>query len=249
MAIRAVLFDARDTLGEVDRPGHLIPYRPSTEKLLAAAKNTLRWKIGVITNLPDDVSDEQGRQMVLAAVLSQDANTGQPITIGDYTDAASIVTNHEANVSKPDPRIYLYAAQKLGLDPTECLFVGENLIENLGAQAAGLQTILKPCPPGREFLPAVQPVIGASPVDSGRAFEAFLEHEHLLGERIFACGEVIGRELAKLTEGKLPPLDAGRWISPPVVHVPAKLRTALGFFVHLIDHFADQVHLRRGVDG
>ena len=30
-SIKVVFFDARDTLGEVDRPGHLVPYRPSTE--------------------------------------------------------------------------------------------------------------------------------------------------------------------------------------------------------------------------
>jgi hypothetical protein len=50
---------------------------------------------------------------------------------------------------------------------------------------------LKPCPPGREFLPALQSKLGGSPVDSGRQFEAMLEHEHLLGERIFACGAVM----------------------------------------------------------
>jgi len=33
--VEVVFFDARDTLGEVDRPGHLVPYRPSTEKLLS----------------------------------------------------------------------------------------------------------------------------------------------------------------------------------------------------------------------
>src|SRR5262249_45572257 len=88
-AVQAILFDARDTLGEVDRPGHLVPYRPSTEKLLAAVKNVLKLKIGIITNLPADVSDEQGRRMVVEAVLSEDPKAGKPVTIGDYIDAAA----------------------------------------------------------------------------------------------------------------------------------------------------------------
>lgn len=33
-----------------------------------------------------------------------------------------------------------------------CLFVGENLIEVIGAIAAGMKAILGPCPPGRDLL-------------------------------------------------------------------------------------------------
>ena len=55
-ATDVVFFDARDTLGEVDRPGHLIPYRPSTAQLLEAVSTQLKLRIGVITNLPADVT-------------------------------------------------------------------------------------------------------------------------------------------------------------------------------------------------
>jgi len=44
-----VFFDVRDTLGEVDRPDHLLPYRPSTRKLLEAVE-TLGARLGAITN-------------------------------------------------------------------------------------------------------------------------------------------------------------------------------------------------------
>src|SRR4051812_34781182 len=107
--IKVVFFDARDTLGEVDRPGHLVPYRPSTEKLLAAMSRDVKLKIGVITNLPADVSAEQGRAMVTGAVLSQDPATQKLRTIGDYIDPANVITNHDAGVDKPDPEIYRYA--------------------------------------------------------------------------------------------------------------------------------------------
>jgi len=222
MAIKAVFFDARDTLGEVDQPGHLVAYRPSTEKLLSSMK-ALGLRLACITNLPDTLTAEQGKQMITGAVLDE-----QPLlTIGDFIAAADIITNHEAGSNKPDERIYLYAARKLGLAPEQCLFVGENLIEVLGARAAGFQAELKPCPPGREFQPA--PLGGKkSPTDSGRAFEAFFEHEHLLGERIFACGDRIVAGLGTVTGDQL----------------PDNLRAGIGFFVYLLDNFADQVHLR-----
>lgn len=53
--IEIIFFDIRDTLGEVDRPGHLVPYKPSTEKLLDAMKSVVGVRIGVITNLPEGV--------------------------------------------------------------------------------------------------------------------------------------------------------------------------------------------------
>src|SRR5258707_12518376 len=78
-------------------------------------------------------------------------------------------------------------------------------------------------------------------------FVALLEHEHLLGDRIFACGAAIAAKLAKLTAGKAPPLDKGKWISPPKIDMlndHQDLRRAMAFYVHLIDHFAGQMHLQ-----
>jgi len=220
--IKAVFFDARDTLGEVDRPGHLVPYRPSTEKLLESMLS-LGLRLASITNLPDNLSADQWKQMITTAVLSD----RPPRTIGDFIASDDIITNHEAGASKPDHRIYAFAARKLGLAPEQCLFLGENLIEVLGARAAGFQAELKPCPPGREFLPA--PLGGKkSPTDSGRQFETFFEQEHLIGERIFACGDRIVAGLESVQGDRLPP----------------QLRAAISYFVYLIDNFADQVHLR-----
>jgi len=226
--LRAIFFDARDTLGNVDRPGHLVPFRPTTEQLLQSVK-ALGVKIGVITNLPDDVSAEAGKKMVTDAVLSQDPKSGKLRTIGDYIPAGHILTNHEAGVSKPDPRIYRKAAELLGVKPSEALFCGENLPECLGAAAAGLNYQLKPFPPGHEFLPALITKLGGSKTDSGRAFEALFEMEHMLGERIFAIGKKISEAL-KAQDPKKPIADG--------------VRTAMGVFVYLIDHFADPTHLR-----
>ena len=89
--------------------------------------------MGVITNLPTDVTADQGKEMVLTAELSQDPVSSKVRTIGNFIPRENIITNHEARANKPDPKIYHYAAKQLGVKPHECLFVGENLIENLGA--------------------------------------------------------------------------------------------------------------------
>jgi len=182
--------------------------------------------------------------MLSAAVLSEDPKTKKLLTIGDFIARDDIVTNHEAGADKPARGIYEFAARKLGVAIDECLFLGENLVENLGAAAAGMANELKPCPPGREFQPALQGKLGGSSVDSGRQFEAFLEHEHLLGERIFAGAERIAELLHEMTLGKEPPLDQEKWISPKDVGLPEPLERALAYYMHLIDHFADPVHFR-----
>lgn len=226
-SVQVVFFDVRDTLGEVDRPGHLVPYRPSTEKLLSSMRDELGLRIGLITNLPDDVDADAGRRMVQEAVLSE--NNGTRVTIGDFIDPDGIVINHDAGVSKPNPEIYRFAARQMGVEPAQCMFCGENLIEVLAAKAAGMQGELKPCPPGREFLPAEIKGMKGTATDSGRAFEAFFEHEHLLGDRIFDCMTDIAQKLKALGEGD---------------EIPRNVYGAMGMLIYLTNNFADQAHLQ-----
>jgi hemerythrin-like domain-containing protein len=224
--VDAVFFDIFDTLGEMSQPGQLQPYRPSTQKLLEAMRN-LGLKIGVIVDLPANMTADDGRRMLETAVLSEDAETGEKTTIADLVDSDAIVINHDAGSAKPDPRIFLAAAEKVGLPPERCAFVGENLIDVLSARAAGMQGQLKPTPPGREFQPAVITKLGESERDSGRAFEAFLEHEHLLGEVLFDAAERIARDLKDLNEGD---------------PIPDNVKTAMGLLMYVLNNFAAQAH-------
>lgn len=45
---------------------------------------------------------------------------------------------------KPDPSVFAYAAHRSGLDPSACVFVGEDRVERAGAQAAGLRVAPHP---------------------------------------------------------------------------------------------------------
>jgi epoxide hydrolase-like predicted phosphatase len=54
----------------------------------------------------------------------------------------AVVISAEVGLHKPQPEIYLLAAERLGVDPESCVFV-DDLRENCaGAQAVGMATIL-----------------------------------------------------------------------------------------------------------
>lgn len=209
--IKAIFFDVRDTLGYVDRPGHLVLYKPSTTDLLQSVQAPIGARIGVITNLPKSVSAAEGRRMLEDAGLMK------------FLDPQGVVINHEAGSDKPSPDIFAFAARQMGLAPDQCLFVGENFAEVLGAQAAGMKAVLKPCPPGREFMfKPVAPRAGTM-VDSGRLAETVMEEDHLIGRRLVIAAAMMARRIAETGEA-------------PV--------RAMGLLTFLLQEFIDGYHHR-----
>jgi HAD superfamily hydrolase (TIGR01509 family) len=71
--------------------------------------------------------------------------------LNQFLDPNGFVSDHDAGVTKPNPEIYRFAAQKAGVEISRCMFVGENLTEVIGAMTAGMKALLKPSPPGREM--------------------------------------------------------------------------------------------------
>ena len=137
-AIDCAFFDIGGTLGDRDPvSGKLIPF-PSTVKMLTAVKAALGLRIGVITTL-GILTDAQGMKLLEQAGLDV------------FLDPKGFVSEHLAGVGKPDPAIYQFAADQMEVPIERCLFVGENLIEVMGAMTAGMQAVLKPNPPGREL--------------------------------------------------------------------------------------------------
>jgi len=136
--IEFVFFDIGGTLGDRDpATGKLVPF-PSTIPLLRATRDVLGVRIGVLTTL-GNLTNNQGRALLDAAGL----NT--------FLDPQGFVSEHDTQVAKPDPARYVAAAQKVGVPIEKCLYVGENLVEVMGALVAGMKAVLKPCPPGREL--------------------------------------------------------------------------------------------------
>jgi len=72
----------------------------------------------------------------------------------DETDLAGhvddVVLSCTVGLSKPDPRIYLLACERLDVSPQECLFVGDGANDELaGAARVGMRAVCI-LPPGRD---------------------------------------------------------------------------------------------------
>ncbi len=60
--------------------------------------------------------------------------------IEDYFE--HIIVSQEAGIMKPDPGIFEYSCRKFGLDPSECLYVGDMVSNDVyGAVKAGMKAI------------------------------------------------------------------------------------------------------------
>ena len=130
MTPQAVFFDIGGTLADYDAAAdRLVPLRDA-HAILTLARDVLGLRIGVITTL-GSLTLQRVRQLMEAADLA------------DFVDPHWWVSEHEAGVAKPDPQIYRFAAQQLGVPAERCLFVGENFGEILGATCAGMQGMQK----------------------------------------------------------------------------------------------------------
>jgi FMN phosphatase YigB (HAD superfamily) len=134
-----VFFDIGGTLGDRDATsGRLVPF-PSSVALLKAMRDDIGLRIGVITTLGPALTNADGLALLREVGLDR------------FLDPQGFISDHDAGVAKPNAEIYKLAAQRVGVPISRCLFVGENLIEVLGAIAAGMKAVLKPCPPGRDL--------------------------------------------------------------------------------------------------
>jgi len=83
-----------------------------------------RYKLGLITNGPSEIQRAKIVQFDLARWFTV------------------IVVSEEFGVAKPDPAIFLHAANELASDPADCVMIGDNPDADIrGAQAAGMRSV------------------------------------------------------------------------------------------------------------
>lgn len=96
---------------------------PDSEKLLKELKDR-GYIVGIITN---------GPSMLQHCKLD---NSG----LRPYCDI--VVVSGDVGVHKPDPQLFVYTADKLGLKTEECVYVGDHPVNDIqGALAAGMKAI------------------------------------------------------------------------------------------------------------
>jgi len=133
---RVVFFDIGDTLGRATEHGDALQLQPfaPTQSLLQSFSEALRLRLGIITNSgPFSTQDVRG-VLQRAGLLS-------------FFEPALVVTSAEAGATKPDAKIYEFAAGRAGIAIGQCLYVGDERDQVEGAQRAGMGGLLKPLPP------------------------------------------------------------------------------------------------------
>jgi HAD superfamily hydrolase (TIGR01549 family) len=128
--LRVVFFDVGDTLGAV-KAGAFTAY-PDTAELVRVVKTTLGLRVGVISNVPATMTTAELRGLLDAADILA------------ALDPRGVITSRDAGAEKPDPRIYRYAAERMGTSVEQCLYVGEEPEQVAGAARAGMASLLKP---------------------------------------------------------------------------------------------------------
>ncbi|MEO7819112.1 MAG: HAD family phosphatase, partial [Actinomycetota bacterium] len=79
---------------------------------------------------------------IKTAILSNTWGGGSSIreSLAEMFD--EVMLSHELGMRKPQPQIFLHAAELLGIDPADCVFVDDVQVNVDGAQAVGMKGIL-----------------------------------------------------------------------------------------------------------
>jgi putative hydrolase of the HAD superfamily len=120
----ARMVEVSETLRRMHHEDHLWTHVQEGTVEAIVRMREMRYRLGVVSNA-------DGR---VAALL-------QRLGLAELVEF--VIDSHVVGVSKPDPRIFRMGADRLGLEPGQCLYVGDlYAIDVLGARAAGLQPLL-----------------------------------------------------------------------------------------------------------
>jgi FMN phosphatase YigB (HAD superfamily) len=91
------------------------------------------------------LADLRRRGLKLAVVANWDcALPGHLARLGLDRHFAAVVTSAEAGAPKPDPAPFLLALERLGVEPSRAVHVGDEETDELGAAAAGMRFVPAP---------------------------------------------------------------------------------------------------------
>lgn len=83
---------------------------------------------------------------VLGSVTNKASQFTVPLLkdLGIYDEFAVVVAGDTLEKKKPDPAPLLYAAERMGVDPSDCLMVGDSVNDVAAARSAGFQVVCMP---------------------------------------------------------------------------------------------------------
>jgi FMN phosphatase YigB (HAD superfamily) len=130
--IKVIFFDVGETLGHVDLATKVLEVFPPMRDLLQTLSTIFHARMGVITDIPDDWTTDDVRNLLNQA------------GVGAFFDHQGIITSKDAAHSKGEgPAIFQYAASKFQVEPSACFFADDNPQNVKNACAAGMSAIQK----------------------------------------------------------------------------------------------------------
>ena len=129
--LKAVIFDLGNTLihQQIDNDTTLDNLQL---ELYPNAKETLKaiwpeYRLGLLTNTETSTARNVTKAL-------------EKLGIGKYFSC--VVTSVDVSLRKPDPRIFVYVMNELGVDPSEAIMVGNDMDADItGANAVGMRTV------------------------------------------------------------------------------------------------------------
>lgn len=172
--VRAVLFDRDGTLV------HDVPYNgdPDAVELVPGAREAVDavraagWRIGVVSN-----QSGIGRGLLTREeVDAVNARVSELLGPFDTWQVCPHAPEQDCPCRKPRPGMVRAAAAALGVDPSQCVLIGDIGADVEAAQAAGARSVLVPTPVTREEEVAAAPVVARTLRDAVAAVLAPAAH-------------------------------------------------------------------------
>ena len=104
----------------------------------ALRRCSANFKTAMLTNNFKPPADESGTEAMVAAA-PVDGDGASLVEIHELFD--EIIESSVVGVRKPEPRFYEIACERLGVEPSECVFLDDLGINLKPAKAMGMQTI------------------------------------------------------------------------------------------------------------
>jgi putative hydrolase of the HAD superfamily len=101
-----------------------------------------RWYPQLYRDVRPTLEELRRRGFQTGLISNMRADEQPAFAVFDLDPLFDVITlSHEVGLAKPDPAIYRLAAERLSLDPTECVFVDDIGTYLAGARAVGMATV------------------------------------------------------------------------------------------------------------
>jgi HAD superfamily hydrolase (TIGR01662 family) len=138
--LKVIFFDIGDTLvtraPNATAPTDRNVWIPGAKELIAQLQSK-GFRVGLISNTGNLKRDD------FLKLVPEDFDLAQ-------FDAKLVLLSSEVGVKKPNVEIFQMAVNRAGVSAQETMFVGENLVETLAAQRAGMRSARISPPPASE---------------------------------------------------------------------------------------------------